>query len=495
MVRQRSWREHNHQRGRARQFEDSIFTAGGIDARGTAFGTEAGTFAYTGDMVANATPIDPFLSRDLLGMGLGQGRYFVPDVFDALDMIYPIGTPDPDVSEHLRKNGLRAGAMKRNGGSLITVTRADGKDALSEPLISEFDTSIPVPVNAGVAPVAGQLVDGDEVTWQDVRDSGLAQAYLDTYTLTLPGEPTYVQVAERSFLLQGTRERLGLPQRANGRSIEYQGYLDWWRNQAAIQALVIGLGELPNALSWAVDALGLAEPVFLEAVDAAGEGQVLTDIGRTVINAADFNRISDPGLTIVNTATLPPLTVIEPVMSEPVSVPLSSSAVTQLRQTALGQYRAQEALLQGSGYSKASAEVIRQVMRGISTDLGVVGAENAATGYLECSSVTSFPAVPRMGGNARGVFDVVGTRVLSDGRTVDVILEAKGGKGLVNFWDLDEGRWVVKGGQKIWAPKGSQAYIENVSTRMAAHPDPTVRAVGQRLRDKIALQKWDEIEY
>jgi hypothetical protein len=216
---------------------------------------------------------------------------------DGLELLYPASS-DLQISEHLRKNHLRPIAIKRKGGTLVTVMRADGRDALAEDLVDDVPGGYALPAGTPPEPLDEQLVDGQDLEYRDVLAAGFTRAqWMGTYTIGRWD----LGVIERSRIIQLSRVKLGLPPSENGVSQEYQGLLNKGRNRILFDAVPILLSFIFPAILPAFRGLFFVE-------ETAATSVAVTEIGATgAATAADVGtaQIVLPNMTRLADFALP----------------------------------------------------------------------------------------------------------------------------------------------------------------------------------------------
>jgi hypothetical protein len=414
---------------------------------------EAGMFAFVPEMVANESPFARTTTEwqdyvDPAGMRIGPGRFFLPTVLDGLDLLYPAGKSDSEISEHLRKNGLRPIGMKRNAGTLVTVVRMDGKDNLRQGLEPEID-GWDVRTGSRTTPQGDELIDGDDLYWKDIREEGLDGHYLQTFEEWDDRGREMDGAKARSIIIQNVRQKRGLPALVGGKSAEYQAMYDAAKWQMAKVTF--------DVISIAVPAL------WSELFVARGwtAGRILGLEGETL----DLWLITRPQILARTEQALP----------------VGSAAYRGLANN----YRAaQQQVLAafndvqksaGLGSLARNSEMLGS--RAVDDVVALNSELNLAGAVKICC------AGPQIGGGATGRFD----RVYRIGNRY-VIIEAKGGKQFVNPAAASAGRRVEDAatGLKTFEVQGTPKYVRETIGKMVNNTDTNLALVGDELEAAYA---------
>jgi hypothetical protein len=425
--------------------DEIVLHGSATDTAGHQFDTEAGILAFTTSTAANQTPLSAETFRDPGALQLQPGRYLLPSVIDGLDLAYNAAS-DAEISDHLQKNGLRPLAIKRNGGTVVTVVRNDGHDALAEGLAFEVPNGFAVP-GAPPHPLLDEIVDGDDLRYRDIVDVGRDGEFQNTYLLPSGG------INERSIIIQKVRAELGLPPSEGGRSAEYR---------RAVDAAKKDLGL--NVLQAAVDALsGPAAPavagVFF--LRAGGSIAIVDETGQVlehVVVASDI--LAPKQLTKLDNYLLK-------------TGPETHSLVDTYR----GLQSQFEQTLLDSQKAKISND-----MGNVSAELGLLASRRFAEERLGLTAdmrICCDGAIA--GGGATGKFDEV---YLSGDRVI--IIEAKGGQSYRNPLGSNAGgRKVIVNGIEKYALQGSEQYLRSVLAQMGTSSDPHVLEAAEEIAARL----------
>jgi hypothetical protein len=339
-----------------------------------------------------------------------------------------------------------------------------------------------VPTTAGTRPLSEQLMDGDQIRWQDIVATGYEQAWVDSYKAA-PLELRWSEVRERSEILQQVRERLGLPARAGSRSAEYQAYIDGWVMEVAVQAATWKLGELFKLVRVIPEAISAADDFFVTMIRMSATGE--RSIGAILASGAG----STP--------------IVLPALEDAAEVAVSAATRNGAKVTALVTQRdGAKALLSAGGFTEAQKEVASAVVNATSRELGAIGLEDYITTQIGSRGTRLYSGRPLSGGGATGEFDEV-VEITKDAagnplsRIKYFIGEAKGAGEPYDIVTKAPGRRVtLRDGRLVYALQGTKEYVEGIAVAMVKPTKPAaVRAAGQKILDKIALNEWDDLEY
>jgi hypothetical protein len=472
----------------------NLLLASTSDASGNSFNSSSGFFLFKPEGVANFREISPFNTADLNGMWIGSGRLYSPELYDGVELLYDQGISDTQISEHLRVNGLRVDSLKRNGGTLVTATRSDGRSGF-EPLTEDFYSRVVSPSSFPI-PLPGVVMDGDEITWQDIVDVGQDQAYLNTYASIFPyplnGLPTPVGMWQRSAILQLVRERLGMPQRMLGVSAESLRFIDGEARDIAQNILTEGFGKfLPLVVGMAAlpETRGVVETV--ENSESIGSSTVvqagLTDAtGNAIANVIDQTLIVRPtldGNAKMFKWTSQGLSEAAPVLAaKRVNQPIFKDYGFDAGGPGTVAYNAGNVASQTLG-ELATVDFATNPL-GLAADAGVDPRSLASV----CCEAFNFPG---SGGGATSKFDKIvaryplnpdGTRNLAAGPLDYFVLESKGH--WANIVSKGKGRNILlPSGQTRTALQGTKPYVDDVLLAMSndASIDPRAQALAQEI--------------
>jgi hypothetical protein len=280
------------------------------------------------------------------------------------------------------------------------------------------------------------------------------------------------------------RTRLGLPQRSDGRSVEYQAYIDSWKWELALQALLLGLARVRTVL----ELLGVADRYFVLTINEARVLEVLTSGGRIPLGEGAL--------------------VVRPALGEAVEVGLSPGALSSPQAAALlGRYVGAGKSLKAAAFKSAAWKDSYNAMRDASGEMGMFSAREFMVMddglRLTANEIICCPGLPTSGGGATGVFDWVGERIIGtdpvtgEALTKIIIVEAKGGLRWFSLFTKQEGRYItLPDGTARYALKGSREYVEAVADEMRLSSNPMVRDTGLKVLAKIRSNAWNtELEY
>jgi hypothetical protein len=434
--------------------EENVLIAEGSDTAGNRFTDEVCFFVFSPSLIANETPLTSVTQAlDAGRLQLAPNRFLLPSVVDGYDLLYADGKGDPEISEHLRRNGLRPIALKRNSGTMVTAIRMDGRDAL------EFAFSGTRP-----SPLDDEPIDGEELVWEDIVEADpverLDLKYLQTFE-DYDAHGSNVGAIIRSQIIQQARTKLGLPPSEGGKSVEYRRQLDRANQRLGWAALDVALFFVGEAV--AKYAFSFAEFLFLRALRLFGRG------GEAALEVipATAQRLDD------------------------LVLPTTSARATDLAKG----YRA--AQLRTRLVSPNLANSAMQQVVSFSADLGVWATEQAVAHpqiQLGAGAQPVCCAGANMGGAATGQFDRVYVVKNVDGSLQRVvIIEAKGGKRLFNpLAARSVGRRVTIAGEAKFAAQGTKEYIEAVARLMQKSSDSVVAAAGEDIAEALLTKK---VEY
>jgi len=362
---------------------------------------------------------------------------------------------------------VRPIGIKRNAGTLVAVTRVDGKDVF-EPLAEGIEGGLFVE-SRPPTPLPEQVIDGDDLTWQHVIDANKVDEWEFTYT-NLVG---FHGVKARSRIIQEIRKQMQLPASEGGVSREYKDL-----NARAKKAF---WGDIKSAFFWAIGLLATggwaATFTVIEAADGVYELAMVDDAGTSVAT------VSVAAGAIIRPST-EPATFYE--------IETTGDHYQQL----FDDYRAAQKK-KAQAIFKLDLErraVAAREMVEASAKLGDTAAREFAEIVLGLDPNSRVCcAGPLSGGAATGQFDIV-----YESPEKFTVLEAKGGKRYASIRGLSGRRIANVGGGFDYALQGTREYIKSVAEEMAnplRTPDPQKNALGNRMLTAISRGEWQRFDH
>jgi hypothetical protein len=192
--------------------------------------------------------------------------------------------------------------------------------------------------------------------------------------------------------------------------------------------------------------------------------------------------------------------VILPALED--TVEFAAPSATQQAAKGLAATRNQAARdLARAAYGSAAKKAAYNRMLGASNDLGDLGLLDYIAARFGPNAVICCAGMPKSGGGATGVFDAVAEIIVRDasGNQIGTRIymgEAKGGIEWFDIMARQQGRLMTVEGRDVYALRGTREYIQGTAEEMIRPGRPAnVQIAGQKILDKIALNRWDELEY
>jgi len=440
--------------------EEVILAATAQDAEGVGHLSETAFYTFTPFTAENPTPFATSPGnwvrfKDSEGVWLRNGVFLLPGVIDGLELLYPSGWSDLEISDHLRENGVRPIGIRRNGGTLVGVTRADGKDVFEK---LDMPDSLFVQ-GRPPTPMPEQVIDGDDVTWQDVLDLRLDFEWESSYFLA-----ELYGVRKRSEIIQRIRKARGLPASDGGMSREYR--------DLRARATNAFWGDIKDAFFLAISGFltGGWALVFgvIEAADGVYNLVAVDETGREVLTVA-----------------VPAAVVFRPDTETPVFHAIDAQAARY--QNLLKDYLKAQREKGDRRFSRTSRSAAAHKMVEASAKLGEAAAKDYAERVLKLDPKTRVCCDPPMtGGGATGKFDdvyVVGEKFH--------IFEAKGGQRYASLLYGLSGRRIGNN----YALQGTKQYIKSVAQALAESDSPAARAMAEDMLQAIADGEWHRFQH
>jgi len=477
-------------------FGEQLYRGEGVDSDGNIFSPEAHVYTFLPFQVENEAVIDGRLA-DPGAFQIDRGRYFVPQMTNGMELVYPNQT-DREISDHLRKNNLRAISFKRNGGAVVTVIRSDGRDAF-EPMVEEIANAPAIFPGANL-PFEEQELDSDGTTYQDVIDAGYQNAWINTYGAA--GGREWVEVRQRSNLVQLTRRKRKLPPSTSGVSIEYKEFHDRVTRDFNIfvATTVIGEATAPLLAFFGLirtaqaaeglfllrgvdDGLRAAQTLRVTGASTTADGvelvlSPLSSTGQAIPIAAPLTSTADnivvhfappPGSVPLPTQTFRP--IIELRIAHD-ATPISGEL------TQLAQRYTDAARRVARARTPASKEAGRKAMREVSEEFGNRVADDFVDRVVKADGETFQRICCDKGhGKFDGVYKLTGPQ----GSRI-VTVEAKGGQRAVNPFaaKFQNGRDMILNNQQVRAYQSSPEHWDDTLIAMR-DGSPAERAAANEL--------------